>query len=455
LSQRPPNYLRFLMSALVLLLASARVFAVNPDTCLAAKQANPGAQDGDYTLYVGGDGNKPWLAYCKGMATTTPTEYLTLTQPGSNASAKVNYSEANHTPPGLGRDIFTYFSKIRVLPGTLQVDITDQSFSSINNNVPPSSPKQPYANAGGCRAADAKATGNVDLRGTPFTVGQNQFITDGWNPHGTWAYNSHDQVVNLMGYGYCGGTHPIDPTKLQLVYNPTITGMQIIEGGNIGVGTDKPASDLDVDGGAHVNGNLIVGGSIQGQSTNLRQAAIINGYDSRDVPVQFYLENYIPDENKPPTIRIHNLTKDAVKTFVIDHPMDPDRYLVHATLEGPESAVYYRGNATLVNGRAEICLPTYFEALTRSEGRTIQLTNVDGFDRLAVQSQRGQKILNGVFLVVSNNASSTQAFDWVVTAVRADVPLLEVEPTRKGTAVSGFGPYTFVVNPHPANTTIH
>jgi hypothetical protein len=32
------------------------------------------------------------------------------------------------------------------------------------------------------------------------------------------------------------------------------------------------------------------------------------------------------------------------KTFVIEHPDDKDKYLVHSCLEGPEAGVYYRGN---------------------------------------------------------------------------------------------------------------
>ena len=60
--------------------------------------------------------------------------------------------------------------------------------------------------------------------------------------------------------------------------------------------------------------------------------------------------------------------------------------------EGPEAGVYYRGTAQLKNGVATVKLPSYFEALTRKEGRTISLTNVDGFDRLAVKKVKGAKI---------------------------------------------------------------
>jgi hypothetical protein len=131
------------------------------------------------------------------------------------------------------------------------------------------------------------------------------------------------------------------------------------------------------------------------------------------------------------------------KTFIIPHPANPEKYLVHAAIEGSEVAVFYRGSAQLQNGRAVIQLPTYFEALTQTEGRTIQLTGVDGFDRLAVQSQGGARIVDGQFEVYSDNIASSQRFDWEVKARRQDSDRLVVEPDRSEISVRGDGPYTY------------
>jgi hypothetical protein len=139
--------------------------------------------------------------------------------------------------------------------------------------------------------------------------------------------------------------------------------------------------------------------------------------------------------------------KGGTKTFVIDHPGDPRRYLVHATLEGPEGAVFYRGSARLDHGRAEVALPSYFESLTLTSERTVILTNIDGFDRLAVETQPGGKVANGRFVVISDNPSSAQAFDWEVKAVRKDVPRLVEAPLKTEISVAGFGPYTFIDRP--------
>lgn len=115
------------------------------------------------------------------------------------------------------------------------------------------------------------------------------------------------------------------------------------------------------------------------------------------------------------------------KNFMIDHPLKPGMKLVHAAVEGPEAAVFYRGEGQLVNGKAVIDLPEYFEKLTRKEDRTIQLTAVDGFDKLAVKTREGAQITDGRFTVHSDNPNSSQKFNWEIKAMRSDIPRLDVE----------------------------
>jgi hypothetical protein len=129
-----------------------------------------------------------------------------------------------------------------------------------------------------------------------------------------------------------------------------------------------------------------------------------------------------------PNLRVDgDIFSTGTKYFRIDDPLDSSKYLQHGSLEGPESGVYYRGTAALKNGRAEVELPRYFEKLTREDGRTVTLTNVDGFDPIMVQTVSGRQVKDGKFVVVSNNPSSAQSFNWLVQAVRKDVPLMQVE----------------------------
>lgn len=139
------------------------------------------------------------------------------------------------------------------------------------------------------------------------------------------------------------------------------------------------------------------------------------------------------------------------KTFVIDHPLDSGKYLVHATLEGPEAAVFYRGTSQLAGGRSEICLPDYADELTDPDSWTVQLTNISGFDRLAIERVDGRCVHKGRFVVAAEDPGSTQEFGWEAKGTRRDQGPLDAEPARHGIDVHAIGPYTFAVprNQHP------
>jgi hypothetical protein len=131
-----------------------------------------------------------------------------------------------------------------------------------------------------------------------------------------------------------------------------------------------------------------------------------------------------------------------VKTFVIDHPTDPDRWLVHGCVEGPTADVFYRGTAEIVaGGRAVVELPGYFEAATRPENRQVQLTPI-GLPCLVAASP----VEGGRFTIVADAADGTQVA-WLVHAERADVDRFDAEPLRSDVQVGGMGPYRFINNP--------
>ena len=134
-----------------------------------------------------------------------------------------------------------------------------------------------------------------------------------------------------------------------------------------------------------------------------------------------------------------------VKTFVIDHPTDPDRFLVHSTLEGPESAVYYRGSGRLHRGVAEVALPAYFEAATRPDGRTANVTPTFDVASEPVSALAVSHVRGGAFVVRAiDGRNPEQTFDWEIKALRADVPPLVAEPARRDVTVHGDGPYRYL-----------
>ena len=136
-----------------------------------------------------------------------------------------------------------------------------------------------------------------------------------------------------------------------------------------------------------------------------------------------------------------------VKTFVIDHPDDSDKYLVHACAEGPTADVFYRGEARLEEGIARIDLPDYFESLTELEGRTVHITPIiEHGEAWKTANLAASRVENGCFWVFQTGGmmNNEQPFCWRVDAIRKNTSF-SVEPEKASTIVGGDGPYTYVV----------
>lgn len=208
-------------------------------------------------------------------------------------------------------------------------------------------------------------------------------------------------------------------------------------GGDVGIGTTAPqaqlhvADDLRADGRITGNGGLTVNGGTQVSgattidgATTVHGATSIHGAVALDGPVTCGGSLTVQQSLSVQ----HDLYVGGSKHFAIPHPLAAgDAVLVHASLEGPEAGVYYRGEGRLRDGRATVALPPYFEALTRSDQRSVLLTPIcDGDDPLsplAATPVRDGRF--GVRMIGTDNPS--QRFFWEVKAVRADVPRLVAE----------------------------
>ena len=51
----------------------------------------------------------------------------------------------------------------------------------------------------------------------------------------------------------------------------------------------------------------------------------------------------------------------VAKSFIIDHPLDSKKYLIHACIEGPENGLYYRG----VGCASELLSEGYYKTYIR------------------------------------------------------------------------------------------
>lgn len=172
-----------------------------PASCLDIRAANPGAPNGNYVLHIGHDPARPWTAYCHNMA-TAPAEYLSLQNLGPGA----NFSQYTAGGAVSGTSVRTRYSKIRIDPATLLVDISDQTFSISSGQLTHGSEtvtSMPFGVAMSCDATDS-GVGNIDLTGTPFAVATDGFEVGGAGSSGSATYSASNRVVALTGGGYCG-----------------------------------------------------------------------------------------------------------------------------------------------------------------------------------------------------------------------------------------------------------
>jgi hypothetical protein len=251
-----------------------------------------------------------------------------------------------------------------------------------------------------------------------------------------WAYSHRSTNTDLLLYGYDGTTfknmiqYSYATAAILITPTTTISGDLVVNGTNFEAfaGTLCGASGAALKTvGINVNGNLSGLGGTGAVGLRSRSGGNIVSFDW----------------GSPFTMWV-DVTN--VKTFVIPHPTDNERYLVHACIEAPEALVQYRGQAQLDNGWVRIDLPAYFEALCAIEGRSVQLTAIadDPLDEwcpvLHATYPKDGRFWVGLGSGVTVN---DQRFWWQVTAVRKDVPPVNVEPLTDTVDVLGAGPYTY------------
>ena len=166
-------------------------------------------------------------------------------------------------------------------------------------------------------------------------------------------------------------------------------------------------NDLDV------GGNITVGGELSVADRISSSRLAVSGVSS------------VGSLSVSSSLTAGSLSVSGAKSFVIDHPLKKGMSLVHACIEGPEAAVYYRGDAKLSGGSAVIELPDYFESLTGELGRTVLLTAKGREPYMLSYTD----ISNGRFTVYGSIPEGE--FSWEVKAVRNDIAPLETETIKK------------------------
>lgn len=227
---------------------------------------------------------------------------------------------------------------------------------------------------------------------------------------------------------------------------PPIDRVFIAAGGNVGIGTSLPQARLEVQGDVRVQGDFRASSDVHLGLTDAT-LRIMGGRQSSSGPEHLiwkmgdYLTitppvppNTFPGNVYNPELRmISPVTGDELagfyrdfdsgngvmfaddKNFRAPNPADPATDIWYCCPEGPEAAMYMRGTAKLVNGRATIQLPDHFRNLASESGMTIQLTPLAAESRgLAAINKR----LDGIEIVELGRGTGNYEFDWRVEAVR-------------------------------------
>jgi hypothetical protein len=87
------------------------------------------------------------------------------------------------------------------------------------------------------------------------------------------------------------------------------------------------------------------------------------------------------------------------KTFVINHPVDTEKYIVHACLEGPEAGVYYRGTSKIDDKYTLVKLPEYVDKIAVEF--TVFVNAIGDFDNeiTTIPQLQTSKVKNNCFKV--------------------------------------------------------
>jgi hypothetical protein len=125
-------------------------------------------------------------------------------------------------------------------------------------------------------------------------------------------------------------------------------------------------------------------------------------------------------------------TGSSVKTFIIDHPSNENKYLVHGCLEGAEAGVYYRGMSKIDNDTCvTIKLPDYVCHIAID--LSVEITSIYSHTS-SPNVYETSEIENNKFIVYGKNGS----FYWTVYGKKDDII---IEPNKNDIEVRGNGPY--------------
>jgi hypothetical protein len=262
---------------------------------------------------------------------------------------------------------------------------------------------------------------------------------------------SINQEINSIAIGSCAGQKNQQNNSVAIGYAAGNSGQQsnsIALGHAAGYSSQQSNSiAIGIAAGFNNQGeNSIAIGSSAGYKSIAGNSIIVNasGSDLNSNKEGCFIspiDRFDSNETGPTGLMIYNMLSKEInyepnKTFVIDHPIHSEKYLVHACLEGPESGVYYRGEGSITNNEySAIILPEYVSHIATNLSVQVMQKLDDINDRIVPIATT--MIKNNKFNVCGKNCH----FWWTVFGKRMDI---HIEPNKKDVEIMGTGPYKWI-----------
>jgi len=162
--------------------------------------------------------------------------------------------------------------------------------------------------------------------------------------------------------------------------------------------------------------DILFSGQIASTGSNLdNKINLISGFFNNNVVYTTGNQTVLGQKTFSGTTTVIGHFAATSKSFLIDHPLDNNKKLQYASLEGPEHGVFLRGktNENIIN------LPNYWSALVNENSISVNLTPINVYSNIYVVDYNNTRIIT--------NGNNGNYYFYTVYGERKDIPKLTVE----------------------------
>jgi hypothetical protein len=136
-----------------------------------------------------------------------------------------------------------------------------------------------------------------------------------------------------------------------------------------------------------------------------------------------YLSAMVPTLGAPygNIIAQRGMYAGGTKSFRIQHPRDPGKYLFHAAIESPRVELLYRGKTMLVGGKASINLNAYYGLIPHTLDAMLTNLTVNVYNNAGWTKVRCVKVNSSVdFDIEAETTTCNDTVEWIAIGTRCD-----------------------------------